>query len=93
MGTFHHDRHALHGITVIVDTHGPRVFVGRCDDIDERGVVLHDADEHTDGHGGRSKEEYLRQAARYGVWKKHDRVGVPAAEVASVARLADYPTA
>ena len=32
MGTFHHDKHELHGITVVVDTEGPKVFVGRCDE-------------------------------------------------------------
>jgi hypothetical protein len=36
MGTFHHGRSELHGITVVVDTHGPKVFVGRCDDLDDR---------------------------------------------------------
>jgi hypothetical protein len=91
MATIHEGRHALHGITVIVDTHGPRVFVGRCDDIGSQGVVLHDADEHVAGWEGRSKADYLRQAARYGVWKKHDRLVIPAADVVSVTRLADYP--
>ena len=32
MGTFHNDKSELHGITVVVDTKGPKVFVGRCDD-------------------------------------------------------------
>ena len=91
MGTFHHDKHQLHGITVVVETHGPRVFVGRCDDIDEAGVILLDADVHEGA--GPSKQEYLRRAAQYGIWKKHDRVVVPRHEVASVTPLADLPTA
>jgi hypothetical protein len=89
VGTFHQDKHALHGITVVVDTTGPRVFIGRCDDMDDRGVILLDADEHQDGAGGRSKQDYIAQAAQYGVWKKHDRIVVPRAEVASVTRLGD----
>jgi len=87
--TFHHDKHELHGITVIVDTQGPTVWVGRCDDIDDEGVILLDADVHRDGESGKTKQEYLEHAARYGIWKKHDRVVVPRAEVASIVRLGD----
>ncbi len=91
MGTFHNDRHELHGITVVVDTNGPRVFIGRCDNIDERGVILNDADVHEDGSGGRTKEEFVRRAASFGIWKKFERVVVPSAEVVSVQRLGDVP--
>jgi hypothetical protein len=91
VGTFHHDKHQLHGITVVVETHGPRVFVGRCDDIDEAGVILLDADVHESPDGGASKQEYLRRAAQVGIWKKHDRVVVPRQDVASVIPLADLP--
>ena len=93
MGTFHQGKSALHGITVVVDTDGPEVYVGRCDDEDERGIVLHDADVHRDGDGGRSKHDYLRVAARLGVFKKHDRLFIPRAHVASVRRLGDYDAA
>lgn len=89
MGTFHHDRGELHGITVVVDTTGPEVFVGRCDDMDERGVVLNDADVHRDGEGGRTKEDYIRRAAQLGVWKKYDRLFIPKEKVASVRRLGE----
>jgi len=92
MGTFHHDRGALHGITVVVDTQGPRLYVGRCDTADPDGIVLLDVDVHADGDGGRSKDDYLRQVARVGHWKKHDRVVVATAEIASVRRLADIAT-
>ena len=55
MGTFHQGKSELHGITVVVDTTGPEIVVGRCDDMDERGIYLHDADIHRDGENGRSK--------------------------------------
>ncbi len=90
--TFHHDRHELHGITVVVDTSGPEVWVGRCDDIDAESVILLDAAMHQDGEGGHSKTDWVKQAALYGVWKKHDRVQLPRAQVASVVRLCDVPT-
>lgn len=87
--TFHDGKHDLHGITVVVDTSGPQVWVGRCDDIDDDGVILLDADVHQDGEGGRSKQDYVQQAAAYGVWKKHARVVVPQSEVVSIVRLGD----
>ena len=89
MGTFHHGKGELHGITVVVDTKGPRTYVGRCDTITEEGVILLDADLHEEGPGRPTKEEWLRAATQYGVWKKWDEVLVPAAEVASVRRLGD----
>jgi hypothetical protein len=89
MGTFHQNKSPLHGITVVVDTTGPEVFVGRCDDENERGIVLDDADVHRDGEGGRSKQQYVERAARFGVWKKHDRLFIPRERVASVRRLGE----
>lgn len=89
MGTFHQGKHALHGITVVVDTVGPEVFVGRCDDIDEAQVILHDADVHRDGEGGRSKDEWVARAADFGVWPKHRRLVLPRERVASVRPLGE----
>lgn len=89
MGTFHQGKSELHGITVVVDTTGPEVFIGRCDDMDEDGIVINDADVHRDGDGGRSKAEYIQRASRLGVWKKHDRLFIPSARIASVQRLGE----
>jgi hypothetical protein len=89
--TFHQNRHELHGITVVVDTRGPQVWVGRCHDIDDQGVILLDAFVHEET-AGRSKQQWVHQAAQYGVWKKHDRVVVPNADVVSVTRLGDVAT-
>lgn len=89
MGTFHHGKGDLHGITVVVDTSGPRVFVGRCDTITPEGVILLDADVHEDGADGRTKAEWIEKAARFGVWKTLDHVLVPADTVQSVQRLSE----
>lgn len=89
MGTFHRNKGALHGITVIVDTDGAEIFVGRCDDEDERGIVLYDVDVHRDGDDGRSKQQYVERASRFGVFKKHDRLFIPRERMASVRRLGD----
>lgn len=89
MGTFHQDKSELHGITVIVETDGVEMFVGRCDDIDQREVILLDADVHRDGEDETSRSEYLEKAARFGVWKKFDRVVIPRGRVTAVRRLGE----
>ncbi len=89
MGTFHRDHHALHGITVVVETDGPELIVGRCHDIDAHGVTLRDADVHHAGESTTSREAYLDAAVRVGVWPRHPRFFVPAERVTSVRRLAE----
>jgi hypothetical protein len=90
VGTFHQGKSALHGITVVVDTNGPEIFVGRCDDEDDQVVVLLDVDVHREGDGGRTKEQYIERAAQFGVWKKHDRMVIPRAQVTSLRPLGDH---
>ena len=86
---WHPERHELHGMTVVVDTDGPEIYVGRCDDMDDQQVILLDGDVHKDGDGGRSKDEYVERAAQFGVWKKFDRLVLPRAQVTSVRRLGE----
>lgn len=88
MGTFHQGKGELHGITVVVDTAGARAYVGRCDTEAPEGIVLLDADVY-DGAAGEAKEAWIARAARVGVWKTHDRLFVPRADIASVRRLGD----
>ncbi len=89
MGTFHSDKGELHGITVVVQTTGARVYVGRCDTQTPDGIVLLDADHHDEGEAGKTNEQYLSFAAKYGVFKKHDHLVVPAAEITNVQRLGE----
>lgn len=93
MGTFHDDKGPLHGITVYAQT-ADTVYVGRCDTLDEQRLVLHDADVHFEGpdgigEDGRTNAQYLQHAARLGIWKKHDLLVVPAAELGPVRPLGD----
>jgi hypothetical protein len=89
VGTFHQDKGELHGITVVVDTDGPEVFVGRCHEVTPEGVVLLDADVHRAEPGQPGKEEWVRRAALYGVWARHRHLVVPQARVASIRRLGE----
>jgi len=90
MGTFHDDRGDLHGITVVVETAGPEVFVGRFDLNDGASILLHDVDLHAEGEDGQSNADWVSNAARFGVWKKHASVRVPTDGVTSVRPLLDY---
>ena len=92
MGTFHDDLGELHGITVVVDTTGPQIYIGRCHEETEAGILLLDVDEHTDGDKGQSKDDFVQRAAKFGQWKKHDRVLVPREVMASVRRLGEIAT-
>lgn len=91
MGTFHQDRGDLHGITVVVETSGDVVYIGRCDIMDERQIVLQDVDVHGTGEGQpeRSKEDFIREAAQKGVWARHKRITLPMDSVTSVSRLGE----
>lgn len=89
MGTFHEDKHELHGITVVVDTVGDEIYIGRCDDMNEKGILLLDVDVHKDGTDGRTKEEYVERAAQFGTWTQFPRVVVPGPHIVSVRRLGD----
>ena len=83
----HQDRGELHGMTVVIETSDTRVYVGRYDQEQDGLIVVKDVDIFEEGQG--SKEEYLKRAAQFGVWKKHDRLTIPKADVVSIKRLAE----
>ena len=89
MGTFHDTQDPLHGITVAASV-GERVYVGRCHERTVEAVVLLDADEHLEGQDGRTNAEYLARAARLGVWKKHERLVLPAGDVSALTPLSQH---
>ena len=76
-------------MTVAVETQGSRVYVGRCHEYDETGILLLDADMHEEGKDGISNADWLKAAVSYGVWKKLDRVLIPRAEILSVRKLGE----
>jgi len=89
MGTFHDDLGPLHGITVVVDTRGERIVVGRCHEADDERVLLLGADVHVDGEEGLTKDDWIRRVSRLGFWEKHPRLNVPRSEVVSVRPLGE----
>lgn len=85
---FHPGHAELHGITVVVETQGPRTYIGRYDSEDERGVHLLDVGIH-DSAGDMAKEEYIRRSARFGVRSEQRHVLVPSDHVVRITRLGD----
>jgi hypothetical protein len=86
---FHPGHHELHGVTVVVETTGPRTYVGRFDAEDEQGLHLLDVGVHQPGAGAPSKDEYIQRSVRFGVRSEHRHLVVPAAEVARIRRLGE----
>jgi len=87
MGTFHDDKGELHGITVAVTMADDRIYIGRCHEADERKVILLDADEHAEGRDGVSNADYLKKAAKWGVFKQHDHLVLSRGDVAAIQPL------
>ncbi len=88
MGTFHHDRGELHGITVLVDTGGPETWVGRCDTIEGGHIVLLGAERHSTEEDALDRRAFLRRVSMAGPFPNFDRVVLPLGEAARVQPLA-----
>jgi len=85
---FHPGHAELHGITVVVETHGSRTYVGRYDSEDARGVHLLDVGVHDEGPE-LSREAYIRKSVRFGIRSEHKHLVVPSGDVARITRLSD----
>jgi hypothetical protein len=85
---FHAERHALHGITVVLDTTSGETFLGRFDSEDERGVHLLDVGRRDPAEGG-SREEYIRRSSKFGIRVEQKHVLVPKERVARVTPLGE----
>lgn len=85
---FHPGHHELHGISVVLETHGAETYVGRFDSQDEQGVHLLDVGVHSAG-AELSKEEYIRRSLKFGIRAERKHLLVPAANVARISRLGE----
>ena len=84
---FHQGHHALHGVTVVLETTGPRTYVGRFDTQDESGVHLLDVAVHDGGDRALSKDDFIRRTLKFGVRADRKHLLVPSGEVASLVPL------
>jgi len=82
----------LHGLTVVIDTPSDRLYIGRFDVEDERGILLRDVDVR-EPEAGVTKEAYLAKTAKFGVFRNADQVWVRPEEIASVRKLSEISPA
>ena len=90
MGTFHDNMGELHGITVVVDTEGSRIAIGRRHEMNAVEIVLMDADIHEEAPGASTKKDFIQRAAQVGVWARHRRLVMPMQGVVSVTPLGQF---
>ena len=84
---FHPGHQDLHGITVVLETRGPRTYVGRFDNQDEQGVHLLNVAVHDATAAGQTQDEFLRRSATFGIRAEHPHVLVPGHEVVRIRRF------
>ncbi len=90
MGLFHDTSDPLHGVTVVVETHGEEVWVGRCNRVEEDRVLLFENDCFVAAESERTKEEWLRRAAMVGFHPRHPKLELARDQVKSVRPLIEY---
>ncbi|MEO8199345.1 MAG: hypothetical protein ABI679_02380 [Gemmatimonadota bacterium] len=86
---FHPGHDQLHGITVILETTGPRVLVGRFDSQDEQGVNLIGVSVFDTSGGESTKEEFLARTRKFGVKVDHPHLRIPLPTVSRILPLGD----
>jgi hypothetical protein len=87
---FHPGHSELHGITVVLETRGDGLYVGRYHEETPTGILLHDVAEHRPEPGGLSRDEFLRRTLKFGVRAQHPHLVVPAGEVRRISRLMEW---
>jgi hypothetical protein len=86
---FHPGHQALHGVTVVLETHGAKTYVGRFDSQDDRGVHMHDVGVYDAASAANSKQEFLQRCDRFGIPTHYRDLLVPATDVARIQKLVD----
>lgn len=77
------------GQLVVLDTNGPIFYLGRLIHVDDRVMVLADADLHNASEGHATREQYIAESARDGIRVNRRRVFVLRPAVYSVSLLED----
>lgn len=81
---------AAHGINLVVETQGGRVYIGRFDSTNGFQVLMHDCDVYEPPQGT-DPEPYIRETAKYGVDVKHKNMTFDAHTVTRWRALGDVP--
>lgn len=87
---FHPGHAELHGITVVVETLGEVLYVGRYHEMTPKGLLLHDAAEHRPGGNALSREDFMARTLKFGVRADHRNLVLPAGEVRRITKLMEW---
>jgi hypothetical protein len=87
---FHPGHSELHGVTVVVETTGETMYIGRYHEQTPAGVLLHDVSEYRPSAEGPTPREFIERALKYGVRAQREHIVVPSPEVRSITRLREW---
>jgi hypothetical protein len=72
----------------VVETRGPRTYLGRYDSEDDQGLHMLDVAIYEEP-AEISKDEYIRKSAKFGIRSQHRHLIVPRPEVTRIRRLGE----
>ncbi|MFI5234664.1 MAG: hypothetical protein ACHQXA_03045 [Gemmatimonadales bacterium] len=84
---FHPGHPELHGVTVVVDTVGPKTYIGRFDRVENGGMQLLNVATHDPDAG--TREEFVRRSLKFGVRLDLKHLVLPEADVTGLVPLAE----
>ncbi len=87
---FHPGHSELHGITVLVETTGDAVYVGRYHEETPAGVLLHGVAEHRPSTSGPTRREFVEKTLKFGVRPAREHLVIPRQDVRSITRLVEW---
>ena len=88
-GVFHKNRDELHGQTVVVNTSGPKTFIGRWHEVRDGQVLMMDVAVHDEAAADNSREDWIAQLKKFGIPVDERTASVPQDSVTEVVRLRD----
>jgi hypothetical protein len=90
---FHPGHDQLHGITVVLETTGKLMYVGRFDRQDETGVHLIGVSVFDPAQGTMSRTDFLSRTVKFGVRIDRPHLVVPGSQVSEITPLGDIASA
>jgi hypothetical protein len=80
----------LHGITVVVETTGESLYIGRYHEETPAGLVLHDVAEHRSPADAPSRAEFVRSTLEFGIRANFENLVVPVSQVVRITKLREW---
>lgn len=87
---FHPGHSELHGVTVVVETTGDALYIGRYHEETSAGVLLHGVAEHQLSASGPTRRDFVEKTLKFGVRAEREHVVVPSQEVRLITRLLEW---